>query len=104
MRSLPQQALPVDYGAEANFSGAIEEFGPLDKQMARTIKKGLKVMCREIQMGVAAAQLAIDKDDLTTRLDAERQQAAEKLELLNEAKQMLADQFKALANDVYFNP
>lgn len=47
-----------------------------------------------------AAQFAIEKADLTTRLDAERQQAAEKLELLNEAKQTLSDQFKTLANDI----
>lgn len=48
----------------------------------------------------AGARLAVDKADLTTRLDAERQQAAEKLQLLNEAKQTLSDQFKSLANDI----
>ena len=47
-----------------------------------------------------AARLAIDKADLATRLDAERQQAAEKLQLLNEAKQTLSDQFKTLASDI----
>lgn len=47
-----------------------------------------------------AGQFAIEKADLTTRLDAERQQAAEKLELLNEARQTLSDQFKTLANDI----
>lgn len=47
-----------------------------------------------------AAQLAMDKTDLTTRLDAERTQAVEKLELLNGAKQALSDQFKTLANDI----
>ncbi len=46
-------------GSADRFSGAIEDFGPLDKQMQRGIKKALKLMCREIQMGVAAAQLAI---------------------------------------------
>jgi DNA recombination protein RmuC len=46
------------------------------------------------------AQLAIEKSDLTTRLQAEREQAVEKLALLNEAKQTLSDQFKALANDI----
>lgn len=46
------------------------------------------------------SQLAIERADLTTRLEAEREQAAEKLELLNEAKQTLSDQFKALANDI----
>ncbi len=56
----PADALPTRYGAEAReFTGAIDDFGPLDKAMSRTIKKNLKVMCREIQMGVAVAQLAL---------------------------------------------
>jgi 3-oxoacyl-[acyl-carrier-protein] synthase II len=69
LRGAPADALPTRYGAEARqFSGAIEDFGPLDKGMSRTIKKNLKVMCREIQMGVAVAQLAITsaKLDLAT--------------------------------------
>ena len=60
LESISADAFPIRYGAEAReFTGAIEDFGPLDKTMARTIKKNLKVMCREIQMGVAAAQLAL---------------------------------------------
>jgi 3-oxoacyl-[acyl-carrier-protein] synthase II len=60
LQHLPAGALPVDFGAEAwDFSGSIENFGPLDKPMTRSIKKGLKMMCREIQMGVAVAQLAL---------------------------------------------
>jgi 3-oxoacyl-[acyl-carrier-protein] synthase II len=56
----PAAALPTRYGAEASqFTGSIDDFGPLDKAMSRTIKKNLKVMCREIQMGVAVAQLAL---------------------------------------------
>ena len=42
-----------------DFSGEISDFGPLEKEQVRTIRKGLKVMCREIQMGVAVAQLAM---------------------------------------------
>ena len=43
--------------AEARqFRGAIEDFGPLEKEQSKAIRKGLKVMCRECQMGVAAAQ------------------------------------------------
>ena len=42
-----------------DFTGAIEDFGPLEKLMSRNIKKSLKMMCREMQMGVAVAQLAI---------------------------------------------
>ena len=57
---VPQGALCVDYGAEASqFTGAIEDYGPLDKMLQRTIRKGSKVMCREIEMGVAVAQLAL---------------------------------------------
>jgi 3-oxoacyl-[acyl-carrier-protein] synthase II len=62
VRELAQapQSLPIHHGAEARcFTGAIEDFGPLDKTLARTIKKGLKIMCRDMQMGVAAAQRAI---------------------------------------------
>jgi 3-oxoacyl-[acyl-carrier-protein] synthase II len=57
---IPPDGFPIRYGAEARqFTGAIEDFGPLDKGMARTIKKNLKVMCREMQLGIAAAQLAL---------------------------------------------
>jgi 3-oxoacyl-[acyl-carrier-protein] synthase II len=73
MRSVPIEALPTRYGAEArDFTGSIEDFGPLDKAMSRNIKKNLKVMCREIQMGVAVAQLALADSKLplaTTNLD-----------------------------------
>jgi 3-oxoacyl-[acyl-carrier-protein] synthase II len=60
LTSIPLEAFPTKYGAEAReFTGAIEDFGPLDKSMGRTIKKNLKVMCREMQIGIAAAQLAL---------------------------------------------
>lgn len=60
LRGVPSQSLPCHFGAECReFTGAIEEFGPLEKDLKRSITKGRKVMCREIQMGVAAAQLAL---------------------------------------------
>lgn len=60
LTSVPTGVLPVDHGAEVrDFTGAIEDYGPLDKPLQRTIRKGSKLMCREIEMGVAAAQLAI---------------------------------------------
>ncbi|MFN0022183.1 MAG: beta-ketoacyl-[acyl-carrier-protein] synthase family protein [Pirellulaceae bacterium] len=60
--ALPQTA---QFGGEAReFTGAIEDFGPLEKVMGRNIKKSLKMMCREIQMGVAVAQLAITHSGL----------------------------------------
>lgn len=54
------RALPVPFGGEARqFTGEIDDFGPLDKEQKKAIRKGLKVMCRECQMGIAAAQLAL---------------------------------------------
>src|SRR6185503_16129733 len=59
--SVPTDNLPMSFAAEASsFTGDIEDFGPLEKEQKKSIRKALKVMCREIQMGVAAAQLAID--------------------------------------------
>lgn len=60
LQCLPSQSLPMHFAGEARgFTGDITDFGPLEKDQFRTIRKGLKVMCREIQMGVAAAQLAL---------------------------------------------
>ena len=60
LRSVPVDNFPVDIGGEANeFQGNIDDFGDLEKKLKRNVKKGLKLMCREIQMGVAAAQLAM---------------------------------------------
>jgi 3-oxoacyl-[acyl-carrier-protein] synthase II len=61
LQSIPTDYLPVTCGAEAwDFAGHIDDFGELEKGQKRTIRKGLKVMCREIQMGVAAAQRALN--------------------------------------------
>ncbi|MGI8982860.1 MAG: beta-ketoacyl-[acyl-carrier-protein] synthase family protein [Pirellulaceae bacterium] len=60
LQSIPADRLPTKFGGEAReFTGVIEDFGPLEKMMGRNIKKSLKMMCREIQMGVAVAQLAL---------------------------------------------
>jgi 3-oxoacyl-[acyl-carrier-protein] synthase II len=57
---LPSGALPTRFGGQARcFTGDISNFGPLDKALQRSIKKNQKVMCREIEMGVAACQLAL---------------------------------------------
>ncbi len=57
---LPPDTLPVAFAAEAGqFHGKIDDFGPLSKDQKKAIRKALKVMCRECQMGVAAAQLAL---------------------------------------------
>src|SRR3954469_240957 len=60
LTAIPAAAYPTHYGAEAHdFTGSIDDFGPLEKAMSRNIKKNLKVMCREMQLGIAAAQLAL---------------------------------------------
>ena len=69
LASIPTASLPSPFGAEARgFTGSIEEFGPLEKLLSRNIKKNLRVMCREIQMGVAVAQLCLT--DSGIKLDA----------------------------------
>lgn len=56
----PGKALPVAFaGQAAEFTGKIESFGPLEEEQKKAIRKGLKVMARECQMGVAAAQRAL---------------------------------------------
>ncbi len=56
----PAEAFPANYAGEArDFTGHINDFGPLEKNQKRAIGKGLKTVCREAQMGIAAAQLAL---------------------------------------------
>lgn len=63
---VPNGILAINHGAEASeFSGHISDYGPLEKSLQRTIRKGSKLMCREIEMGVAVAQLAMNDAGLT---------------------------------------
>lgn len=61
----PIQAIPMghfqaEFGGECqDFTADIANFGTLEKKLQRSIKKGMKLMCRDIQLGVAAAQLAL---------------------------------------------
>jgi len=60
IESFPVDYLPTKFAAEAReFTGSIEDFGPLESEKKKAIRKGLKIMCRESQMGVAAAQRAM---------------------------------------------
>ena len=60
LRSVPTEFLPTSFAAEArDFTGSIDDFGPLEGEKKKALRKGLKVMCRECQMGVAAAQRAL---------------------------------------------
>ena len=74
MTMLPPGTIPLHAAAEASqFHGEIEDFGPLEKDQKKAIRKGLKVMCRECQMGVAVAQLAlIDAKIEPGRVDPDR--------------------------------
>ncbi|QDU87539.1 3-oxoacyl-[acyl-carrier-protein] synthase 2 [Pirellulimonas nuda] len=45
--------------AAPQFTGEIDDFGPLEGAKKKAIRKGLKLMCRETQMAVAAAQHAL---------------------------------------------
>lgn len=71
---VPTTSLPINSGGEAtDFTGHISEFGELESTQKKAIRKGLKVMCREIQMGVAASQLALQDASLTLEnIDKER--------------------------------
>lgn len=52
--------LPITTIASADeFEGKIQDFGALDDAQKKAIRKGCKLMAREIQMGVASAQLAL---------------------------------------------
>src|ERR1700759_4265995 len=70
---MPADRQPLKVAAEARaFTGEIDDFGPLEKERKKAIKKGLKVMCRETRMAVAAAQLAIaDAGFAETPMDPE---------------------------------
>ena len=74
IESFASGGLPLHHAAEARcFTGEIENFGPLDGERKKAIRKGLKVMCRESQMAVAAAQRALhDAGDAAAHHPPER--------------------------------
>jgi len=73
IQSFSTTYLPTSFAAEArDFTGSIDNFGPLDGEKKKAIRKGLKVMCRECQMGVAASQLALADARLGGNVDPER--------------------------------
>jgi 3-oxoacyl-[acyl-carrier-protein] synthase II len=60
LTAVPPRYLPMSFAAEATgFTGSIDDFGPLEGEQKKAIRKGLKTICREAQMGIAAAQLAL---------------------------------------------
>lgn len=66
LAEIPPDVFPSRFEAVASgFIGDISEFGTLDKEQKKSIRKGLKLMCREIQMGVASAQRALNDAGLS---------------------------------------
>jgi len=58
--TLSASSLPMDFGGEARqFTGRIEDFGPLPREQQKSLRKALKLMCRESQMAMAAASHAM---------------------------------------------
>jgi len=74
IESFSSAGLPLHHAAEARcFTGAIGDFGELEAERKKAIRKGLKVMCRESQMAVAAAQRALhDAGDAASHHAPER--------------------------------
>ncbi len=94
-------ALNDELAALKESLGRLETELRSEREMSASLRANLEAAQTELRRAQnAGAQLAIEKADLATRLDAERKQAVEKLELLSEAKQTLSDQFKSLANDI----
>ena len=57
---LPEEGLPIPYAAFVDgFTGSIDDFGDLEPLLKKAIRKGLKLMSREIQMCIAATQRAL---------------------------------------------
>lgn len=73
IENLDCRPFPFDSGGEVrDFTGTIDNYGTLEKKLQRSIKKNMKVMCREIEMGVAASQKALQHSGLGDDRDPER--------------------------------
>jgi DNA recombination protein RmuC len=80
-------------GAESTVKAQLDRIGGLESDLA--IVSG-----RRDQLLVDQEQLKTQIAQLTTSIEAERHQAAEKLALLSEAKEQLTASFKSLANEI----
>lgn len=66
LQSETREDLAVIIGGQVtDFTGHIDDFGDLPKDLKRSVRKALKLMCREIQMGVAAAQKALTNANIS---------------------------------------
>ncbi|MCA9068142.1 MAG: hypothetical protein KDA84_04430, partial [Planctomycetaceae bacterium] len=57
---------------QASFQGMIDDFGDVPQYLDRPIRKALKLMNRETQMGVVAGERALLESEVTTHYDPER--------------------------------
>jgi 3-oxoacyl-[acyl-carrier-protein] synthase II len=105
LERVPSEYLPTKIGAEArSFSGHIDDFGPLDPALKKSIRKGLKVMCREIQMGVAVAQLALHNAGLQLgSYDVDRTGAVYGSDYIMTAPEEFTDGIKACTDTAGFH-
>lgn len=71
-RRAEDEAWPTVGGFAPDFTGAIGDFGELEGPQKKAIRKGLKVMCRETKMAVAAAQHALAHSGGLEGYDPER--------------------------------
>ena len=70
----PERQWPISCAGFADaFSGQIDDFGDLEASLKKAIRKGLKLMSREIQMCIAATQRALlDAEIASGQLDPVR--------------------------------
>lgn len=103
--SVPSHNLPTSIAAEASdFNGKIDGFGELEKDLKKMVRKGLKVMCRETQMGVAAAQKAIlDSGDESGAISPERSGCVFGSDYMLTLPGELADGIKKCTDDTGFH-
>lgn len=71
-RRVGSDQAPAVGGFATQFSGSIDDFGELEASQKKAIRKGLKLMCRETLMAVAAAQHALADAGASTGFDPER--------------------------------
>ncbi|MBX7166693.1 MAG: beta-ketoacyl-[acyl-carrier-protein] synthase family protein [Pirellulales bacterium] len=86
------RGLSTDLGAPAEqFRGEIDDFGPLESARKKAIRKALKLMCRETQMGVAAAQRALAHAGLVDETTPDGRYEPERIGIVYGSDYMLTD-------------
>lgn len=67
LQAIPADFLPTSIAAEVSeFTGHIDDFGEVEGDQKKAIRKAIKLMSRECQMGVAASLKAFADADLAT--------------------------------------